>query len=63
MGRGLAEHGATVLRIVSEKLPDLMTVHPAMNHGKYVANLDLKTEAGKAKLTKLIADCDVFIDG
>lgn len=63
LGKGLAEHGATVLRIVSSNLPDLHVLHPDLNQGKYVADLDLKSEAGKATLRELIKDADVVIDG
>lgn len=63
IGKGLAEHGATVLRIVSPTLPDMHTLHPDLNQGKHVAELDLKSEAGKAKLRELIKDADVIIDG
>ncbi|CAK9780435.1 uncharacterized protein COLE_00110 [Cutaneotrichosporon oleaginosum] len=63
IGKGLAEHGATVLRIVSSTLPDMHVLHPDLNQGKYVADLDLKSEAGKAKLRELIKDADVIIDG
>jgi hypothetical protein len=63
IGRGLAEHGATVLRITSNTTPDLHTVHPDLNQGKFCADLNLKTEAGKRVLRELVKDADVFIDG
>lgn len=63
LGKGLAQHGATVLRIVSTKLPDLHVLHPDLNQGKYVADLDLKSEEGKAVLRELIKEADVVVDG
>ncbi|BEJ13925.1 hypothetical protein CspHIS471_0310990 [Cutaneotrichosporon sp. HIS471] len=63
IGKGLAEHGATVLRIVTDKLPDMSVLLPDLNQGKHVAILDLKSETGKAKLRELVKDADVVIDG
>lgn len=63
IGRGLAEHGATVLRITCENVPDYHVFHPDLGQGKLNACLDLKTDAGKKILQDLIAEADVFIDG
>lgn len=61
--KGLAEHGATVLRIVTSTQPDLHVIHPDLNQGKYVAELNLKTEEGKETLRRLIKDADVIVEG
>jgi crotonobetainyl-CoA:carnitine CoA-transferase CaiB-like acyl-CoA transferase len=37
--------------------------HGALNRNKRAITLDLKTEAGKARLERLIADADVFMEG
>lgn len=63
IGRGLAEHGAIVLRITSDTIPDSVLLQPDMQRGKYNAQLDLKTSEGRDKLIELIKDADVFIDG
>lgn len=63
IGRGLAEHGATVLRITSDALPDMHILHPDLSQGKLQAFLDLKSEAGKKRMRELLADTDVLIDG
>lgn len=63
IGRGLAEHGATVLRVTCETLPDYHGFHLDLGQGKLNTFLDLKTEAGKTRLRELIAEADVFIDG
>ncbi|KAL8284029.1 hypothetical protein RQP46_005142 [Phenoliferia psychrophenolica] len=63
IARGLAEMGATVIRITSPKLADMNALSPELNQGKLQAALDLKSEEGKARLRELILDCDVFIDG
>lgn len=63
IGRGLAEHGATVLRITSDALPDMHLLHPDLSQGKFQASLDLKSESGRKRMRELLADADVVIDG
>ncbi|CAI7635236.1 unnamed protein product [Penicillium bialowiezense] len=63
IGRILAEYGAEVLRITGPKTPDVSFFQIDGNMGKHVADLDLKTEKGRAHFTALLADADVFIDG
>lgn len=63
IARGLAEMGATVLRISSADLADMNILHLDLHQGKFQAQLNLKSEEGKAKLRELIKDADVFIDG
>lgn len=59
--RGLAELGATVLRITSRTVPDATIYHPEFNWGKRNASLDFQTEADRATFKKLILECDVFV--
>lgn len=61
IGRGLADHGATVLRVAPPA--DMHSVHVDLNAGKYVATLDLDSEDGLARVTELAAEADVVIDG
>lgn len=63
IGRGLADHGATVLRVTSANQPDLQGIVPDLHSGKYSAHIDLDTAAGREKLAKLVRDADVLIDG
>jgi len=61
--RALAGHGADVLHISG---PDLPSVEPFVSdtgHGKRCAFLDLKTAAGRARLSELVGQADVFSQG
>nr|KMM66414.1 CAIB/BAIF family enzyme [Coccidioides posadasii RMSCC 3488] len=59
--RGLAELGATVLRITSPSVPDATIYHPEFNWGKRNAALDFANEADRETMKKLILECDVFV--
>lgn len=63
IARGLAEQGASVMRIVSPHITDLSPLHQDLNWGKWNAHLHLKNEEDKEKLRTLILDADVVIDG
>ena len=58
--RSLAEHGADVLKISAEHLPDNGLVDLDTGIGKLSARLDLRTEKDVAVLKNLIRDADVF---
>ena len=61
--RGLAELGASVMRITSPNLPDVTGLHPDLNWGKWNCSLDLKDPAAREKLKALILDADVVVSG
>ncbi|RWA12523.1 hypothetical protein EKO27_g2558 [Xylaria grammica] len=61
--RGLAEMGASVMRITSPLITDLSALHQDLNWGKWNAALHLKDEADKEKLRALIREADVVVDG
>lgn len=61
--RGLAELGASVMRVTSPNLVDYSALHIDLGWGKWECSLDLKTEEGKAKLRDLIKDADVVVQG
>jgi hypothetical protein len=61
--RGLAEMGASVMRITSPLITDLSALHHDLNWGKWNASLHLKDEADKDKLRALIREADVVVDG
>lgn len=63
VARILAEYGADVLKITSPNLPDVPFFQVDGNMGKHAADLDLKSEAGRAELEELLADVDVIVDG
>lgn len=60
-GRVLAAHGATVMHIGSAQLPTVPPLAVDTGMGKCSAYVDLETEAGRARLRKLIARADVVL--
>jgi crotonobetainyl-CoA:carnitine CoA-transferase CaiB-like acyl-CoA transferase len=63
ISRGLAELGASIMRVTSPKLPDLHNLHIDLNWGKWNCSIDLTTEEGKQQLRDLIWEADVVIQG
>ena len=61
--RTLAEHGADVLMVTSERLPQIPEHVTDTNHGKRSCFLDPTETEGAAKLRALIAGADVFSQG
>jgi len=59
-GRTLAEHGADVMRVSSRHLPFIESLLLDTGHGKLASHIDLTKDSGKATLTHLIRDADVF---
>jgi hypothetical protein len=63
VSRGLAELGASILRITGPNVVDLSPVHADLNWGKWNCYLDLKSPEGKQRLRELIYEADVVLDG
>ncbi|KAL3474590.1 CoA-transferase family III domain-containing protein [Aspergillus californicus] len=61
--RILSEYGADVLKITSPNLSDVPFFQVDGNMGKHAADLDLKTDEGRAVFEKLLAEADVLVDG
>ncbi|KAH7121505.1 putative L-carnitine dehydratase [Dactylonectria macrodidyma] len=59
--RGLAELGASVMRVTSSSVPDATVYHPELNWGKWNTSLDLTKGRDRRILNELIMDCDVFV--
>ncbi|KPM39360.1 hypothetical protein AK830_g7193 [Neonectria ditissima] len=59
--RGLAELGASVMRITSQSVPDATVYHPEFNWGKWNTSLNLKDPRDRERLKELVMDCDVFV--
>jgi hypothetical protein len=59
--RGLAELGASVLRITCPNVPDATAVLPELNWGKWNASLDLTRPEDRQRMRELILEADVFI--
>jgi crotonobetainyl-CoA:carnitine CoA-transferase CaiB-like acyl-CoA transferase len=62
-GRTLAEHGAEVLRIGTDRLPNIESQSIATGHGKRSTILDLTAGAGQERLKALVPGADVFVQG
>jgi crotonobetainyl-CoA:carnitine CoA-transferase CaiB-like acyl-CoA transferase len=58
--KSLAEHGADVLKISAEHLPDMGLVEMDTGIGKLSARLDLRTAEGAYLLNSLVKQADVF---
>ena len=63
ISKGLAEWGASVMRVTGPNTMDIPSLHADLNWGKWNCSIDLKTEAGKEQLQDLIRDADVILDG
>ncbi|KAK3666076.1 hypothetical protein LTR22_003079 [Elasticomyces elasticus] len=61
--RGLAEMGASVMRITTPTITDMSGLHQDLNWGKWNAHLDLKSEQGQETLRGLIREADVVVEG
>lgn len=61
--RGLAELGASVMRVTSPHLTDFSVLHVDLNWGKWNTHLDLKDAADREKLRELVRDADVVVQG
>ena len=62
-GRTLAEHGADVLKITAEHLPNIGYQEYDTGHGKLSARLDLREERDLETLLELAREADVFSQG
>jgi crotonobetainyl-CoA:carnitine CoA-transferase CaiB-like acyl-CoA transferase len=62
-GRTLAEHGADVMRISAPHLPFIEQLLLDTGHGKLAAHVDLRSDAGRDTLKRLIRGADIFTQG
>jgi len=61
--RGLAEMGASVMRVTAPHLVDFSSLHCDLNWGKWNCCLDFRNDEDKEKMRKLILDADVVVSG
>lgn len=61
--RGLAELGASVMRVTASHLADMSNLHVDLSWGKWSCHLDFRKEEDREKLRDLIRDADVVIQG
>ena len=63
IGRGLAELGASVMRVTAPHLCDYSALHCDLNWGKWNSSLDFRREADREKMRELVLGADVVISG
>ena len=61
--RGLAELGASVIRVASPNIADFSALHVDLHWGKWSSDLDLKSLEGRRTLQELIKEADVVVNG
>ncbi|KAI1752945.1 CoA-transferase family III [Xylaria castorea] len=63
IGRSLAAHGASVLKVTSPQIPDVPFFQLDVNAGKHTTSLHLKDAADRAIFEALLMTADVILDG
>lgn len=63
IGRSLAAHGAQVIKVTSNQLPDVPFFQVDVNTGKHTTSLHLQDTEDRAVFETLLASADVVIDG
>jgi crotonobetainyl-CoA:carnitine CoA-transferase CaiB-like acyl-CoA transferase len=63
MTRGLAELGASVMRVTAEHITDMSNLHVDLGWGKWSSHLDFRQEEGREKLRALVKEADVVVQG
>tara|TARA_R110002003_G_scaffold228_14_gene16690 strand:+ start:4974 stop:6449 length:1476 start_codon:yes stop_codon:yes gene_type:complete len=63
MTRGLAELGASVMRVTGEHLCDMSNLHVDLSWGKWSSHLDFRKAEDLEKLRALIREADVVVQG
>ncbi|KAK3901246.1 CoA-transferase family III domain-containing protein [Staphylotrichum tortipilum] len=63
IGRALAAHGASVLKVTCASLPDVPFFQLDVNAGKHTAHLNLRLPADRAVFSSLLKEADVLVDG
>lgn len=61
--RGLAELGASVMRVTAAHVTDMSGLHVDLSWGKWNAHLDFRNEADREALRSLVRDADVVVQG
>lgn len=61
--RGLAELGASVMRVTAEHITDMSGLHLDLSWGKWNAHLDFRKEEDREKLRALVREADVVVQG
>ena len=62
-GRTLAAHGADVLLVTAQHLASMLPLVMDTGRGKLSTSIDLRAEEGRAALSALVPQADVFVQG
>jgi crotonobetainyl-CoA:carnitine CoA-transferase CaiB-like acyl-CoA transferase len=63
MTRGLAELGASVMRVTASHITDMSNLHIDLSWGKWNCHLDFRKEEDREKLRALVLEADVVVQG
>jgi hypothetical protein len=61
--RGMAELGASVMRVTAPHITDMSVLHCDLNWGKWNTHLDFRKEEDREKLRALVKEADVVVSG
>lgn len=61
--RGLAELGASVMRVTAAHITDMSNLHVDLSWGKWSSHLDFRNEPDREALRALVLDADVVVQG
>ena len=61
--RSLAQMGASVMRVTSDKVTDMSSLFHDLSWGKWQCRLHLKHEGDREKLREMIGEADVVVEG
>jgi hypothetical protein len=63
IGRGLAEMGASVMRVTAPHLVDYSALHCDLNWGKWNCFLDFRKDEDRKQMRQLVLEADIVISG
>lgn len=63
MTRGLAELGASVMRVTASHITDMSNLHIDLSWGKWNSHLDFRKEEDREALRALVLEADVVVQG
>lgn len=61
--RGLAELGASVMRVTAAHITDYSPLHPDLSWGKWNCHLDFRKEEDREAMRNLVREADVVVQG
>lgn len=61
--RGLAELGASVMRVTAAHITDYSPLHPDLSWGKWNCHLDFRKEEDREAMRNLVREADIVVQG